>query len=292
VSKSPTAVVGIVDVHVHGGPSLTPRHGLDPAIVAENLKVGISLTVLKAHEGSTVERATLCGGGAIGGVVLNSPVGGANAEAVEVAGRLGGRLVWLPTVSSSTHHAHMSGSELAVINSIDFDVVRVVENGTLIPEWHDVLDVVAAQDMVLGSGHLSCADTLVVFKEARRRGVHRLLVNHPMMSFLGWEDGMESEFQALEAFLELGIIPDLLTEGDGRRSLSLLDVYPDELLVFGSDQGHASCPRISEVLPAWVDALVERIGLARATAILCTSGRDLVGVKDDGRAAERLTLAQ
>ena len=89
----------MADLHVHAAPSLLPRHGDDRATVAAERAVGFSTVVLKAHEGSTVERATCAGDGAFGGIVLNSPVGGANPDAVEVAARLGGRVAWMPTVS-------------------------------------------------------------------------------------------------------------------------------------------------------------------------------------------------
>ena len=42
------------------------------------------------------------GDGAVGGIVLNSPVGGANPDAVRLAAALGGRIVWMPTVRPGT----------------------------------------------------------------------------------------------------------------------------------------------------------------------------------------------
>ena len=62
----------------------------------------------------------------------------------------------------------------------------ITEDMALRPEWFDVLDVVAAHDLLLASGHLSAAETVVLFTEARRRGVQRLMVNHPMLAFLHW----------------------------------------------------------------------------------------------------------
>jgi len=43
----------------------------------------------------------------------------------------------------------------------------------------EVLDVVARNDMVLASGHLHISETWLVFEEARRRGVNRLVLTHP-----------------------------------------------------------------------------------------------------------------
>jgi uncharacterized protein DUF6282 len=42
-----------------------------------------------------------------------------------------------------------------------------------------VLDVVARTGMALASGHLHVSETWLVFEEARRRGVERLVFTHP-----------------------------------------------------------------------------------------------------------------
>jgi isocitrate dehydrogenase len=62
----------MADLHVHAAPSLLPRHGDDRTTVVAERAVGFSTVVLKAHEGSTVERAAVAGDGAFGGIVLNS----------------------------------------------------------------------------------------------------------------------------------------------------------------------------------------------------------------------------
>src|SRR5215831_10393764 len=132
----------MADLHAHAAPSLLPRHGDDRATVAAERAVGFSAVVLKAHEGSTVERAAAAGDGAFGGIVLNSPVGGANPDAVEIAARLGGRVVWMPTVSARTHKAGATSPELSVHRGFELRPVDVIANGALLPQWFDVLDTV------------------------------------------------------------------------------------------------------------------------------------------------------
>ena len=53
------------------------------------------------------------------------------------------------------------------------------ERGALREEVKPILDLIAEHDVVLSGGHLSIAEIFAVFEEARRRGVRRLLVNHP-----------------------------------------------------------------------------------------------------------------
>ncbi|MEP7178880.1 MAG: DUF6282 family protein [Pseudonocardiales bacterium] len=266
----------MTDLHVHAAPSLLPRHGNDAETAAAQRQVGFSTIVLKAHEGSTVARAAALGDGVHGGIVLNSPVGGANPDAVEVAARLGGRVVWMPTVSAPNHKRGASSPELSVHRGFELRAVDIIDRtGDLLPAWHDILDVVAAHDLLLASGHLSADETTLLFTEARRRGVQRLMVNHPLMAFLHWNDEAAQVLQALDVHLELGILPDLLGDAD-HASLNLTRSYPASLLVFGGDLGHAHYPGPDSAVAPWLHDLEARIGVARATAIMTTQTRSLL----------------
>ncbi len=263
---------GIIDFHVHSAPSLAPRHSHDPETLIEARAAGISQFVLKAHEGSTAERAALLGEDAIGGVVLNSPVGGANPDAVAVAAALGARVVWLPTISSPTHIAANSNPELSAHRGISFREVPVVDAATheVRPEWIEVFDEVARHEMVLASGHLNMDEAVIALQTARQRGVQRLIVNHPGLLFLGWRDDHARKFQALDVNLEIGVLADLLASNSGPRTEDLLESYPHELLVFGSDLGHRDYPPIAQGIRDWVerlDPILGDSGLERAARL-------------------------
>lgn len=267
---------GVVDVHVHSLPSLLPRHANDADTVAASEQVGVALSVLKAHEGSTAERAVLAGSAAIGGIVLNSPVGGANPDAVEVAARLGGRVVWMPTISAPAHHAAKGEQELDVHRGIDFRRVEILEHGALMSEWHEVLEVVAAHDQVLGSGHLRCHEALVLFRAAREHGVDRLLLNHPVMPFIDYRQEDAKALMDLGAHLELSILADIMVQGRAPTSIDLAEQYPAELLVLGGDLGHRDHPTLSDALPGWLGGLAARVGDTVTESIVATNGRRLV----------------
>jgi hypothetical protein len=242
----------MVDLHVHASPSLLPRHGNDAETVAAENALGFSAVVLKSHEGSTVERAASRGGGVYGGIV-----------------------VWMPTVSSAAHKAGASSPELNVHKGFELRLVNVFDGERLRPEWPEILDIVAQHDLVLASGHLSADETVLLFTEADRRGVTRLLVNHPMMPFLGWHEQAAADLRGLGAHLELGILPDLLGPAD-HTSLELLDRYPHELLVFGGDLGHAHYPTPAAAVPHWLIQLEKRIGTDAAHSIMTSNGRKLL----------------
>jgi hypothetical protein len=276
-------ISGVADLHVHGAPSLVERHGLDHEVLGAHGSVGIDFAVLKAHEGSTAERALIAaqreeasGVTVVGGIVLNSPVGGANPDAVEVAARLGGRVVWMPTVSAPAHIASPSSPSQSVHRTMVFRQVDVVDDdGALLPAWRDVLDVVAEHDMLLASGHLTCSQSLVLFRAAKAAGVTRMLLNHPRMTFLEWDDAAAPEFAQLGVVLELGILPDILTT-DGPPSTTLGAVYPHDMLAFGGDLGHAHYPTMAQALPGWLGDLERCVGESDTELIMTTVGRRLV----------------
>ena len=58
-ARAALVISGVADLHVHGAPSLVPRHGLDHEVLGAHGTVGVDFAVLKAHEGSTAERAVL-----------------------------------------------------------------------------------------------------------------------------------------------------------------------------------------------------------------------------------------
>ena len=255
-----TVIDGIIDFHVHSAPSLAPRHSHDADTLKEARAAGVSRFVLKAHEGSSAERAALLGDETIGGVVLNSPVGGANPDAVAVAAALGARVVWLPTISAPAHIAASSNPELSPHKGISFREVPVVDDGVLRPEWFDVLDEVVRNDLVLASGHLTMDEAVVALEVARQRGVQRLVINHPGLPFLGWRDEHLDQFRALGAHLEIGVLADILAGEAGPTTEDLVASYPHELLVFGSDLGHRDYPPIAAGIRDWVERLDPILG--------------------------------
>src|SRR5207237_928779 len=70
--------------------------------------------VLKSHYTCTSDRATLVnklypGIQAFGAIALNNSVGGLNPLAVDIAGRLGCKVVWFPTVDSANELENVAG---------------------------------------------------------------------------------------------------------------------------------------------------------------------------------------
>ncbi|HYQ68179.1 DUF6282 family protein [Actinophytocola sp.] len=184
-------LTGAVDLHTHPGPSPFPRRMSILDAAADAATVGFRALVAKSHHHSmqtdilALEQAGLADipVKVYGGVALNNTVGGLNPYAVELALRMGGRVVWFPTIASRAHldfHAHNhSGFPVAGIPLRDNEPITVLDDGRLSAATHDVLDVIAAENAILNCGHLPAAEIDVLVPGAVEAGITRIVVSHP-----------------------------------------------------------------------------------------------------------------
>jgi hypothetical protein len=196
---------GAVDIHLHIDPDTETRavDAIDIARMKFARAQGLRGFVVKNHYESTgavayLIRKEIPGVEAFGAVVLNRNQGGINPAIVEylATGIKGGpgRMVFMPTYDS----------ENAVRRSNDpkRPFVAVVQNGQLLPEVKEVLRLIAKHDLVLATGHLSPDQGLLVLEEARRQGVKRMIVTHPMDAGVFMTEAQMKEAAKLGAFLE------------------------------------------------------------------------------------------
>jgi len=182
---------GAIDMHIHSSPSLFPRL-VDHVEAAEGAKaLGLKAVVLKEHHGYTSDRMyfvrkLVSGIDVYGGVVLNNAVGGINPFAAEAAIELGAKIVWFPTLSAKNHLDQMGGpgfgksmQQKSKKKMVEKPITVLDEKGRLIPEVYEVIDLVAAHDIMLATGHLSIPEVRPLIKAAKERGVKRLYLNHP-----------------------------------------------------------------------------------------------------------------
>ncbi len=184
-------LVGAIDPHVHSGPSIAER-GLDHLELAQEAsKAGFAAVVTKDHDYSGVMTAALITKHypelrtkVYSSIVLNNVVGGFNPYAVEHTAAMGGKIVWMPTLAAENHlrwEKTGSWSHPASTQKMRPATGIPVLNGdkTVRDEVKEALDVIARTDIALASGHLHVSETWLVFEEAQRRGVKRLVLTHP-----------------------------------------------------------------------------------------------------------------
>ncbi|MCO5090922.1 DUF6282 family protein [Bosea sp. (in: a-proteobacteria)] len=185
-------LVGAIDPHVHSGPSIAPR-GVDHLeLLQQASAAGFAAVVTKDHDYSGVMTAELIKRHhpelktkIYSSIALNNVIGGFNPYAVEHMAAMGGKVVWFPTLAAENHlrwektsswqHPASTGkiraaSPVPVLND---------DRKTLRDEVKEVIDIIARNDMVLASGHIHVSESWIVFEEARRRGVKRMVLTHP-----------------------------------------------------------------------------------------------------------------
>jgi hypothetical protein len=206
---------GAVDLHVHPAPSPMPRRmdGAEAARLAG--EAGFDAIVVKSHHHSTVmeilalEQAGVDHGDAqlFGGIALNGQVGGINPHAVDLALKMGGKIVWFPTIASAKHiqhhhdHPNLKFPKLSIHLQPEDPIEVLGEDGRVLPEVIAVLESIKAHDAILASGHMAPHQITAVFEAAREVGVERMLVNHPNFVIEGTYDDAR-HWVSLGAYIE------------------------------------------------------------------------------------------
>lgn len=272
-----TAVLeGAVDLHVHPSPSPMPRRigTVEAARLAR--EAGFRAIVVKSHHHSTVTDVLalqdngldrLDGIEVFGGVALNGAVGGINPMAVDLALKLGGRIVWFPTIASPKHidhhaaHPNLRFPRVTVHVRPEAPIDVVDERGALRPEVYEILESIRDADAILASGHMAPDRITAVLEAAREVGVRRMLVNHP--NFV-----IEASLEEARRWVELGaVIEHSLCMYDERSTFHNWDVdtlvqwieaVGPEHSVLGSDLGQMSNPLPSESFQTIVERLLDR----------------------------------
>ena len=214
------ALEGAYDLQVHLGPDVIPRRIDDIDCAREFLAHGLRGFVLKSHYIQTGERAQVVtkavpGSRIYGAVTLNHSVGGLNPVAVEIAGRSGCKIVWMPTVDSANETAGRldGGTEKLpfwakiqrelVADGIAPPPLSVLDGSGRVSEaTRQCLERIARHDMILATGHLGRREIAALVRAAREMGVRKVVVTHaefPSQSLTGDE---QAELADLGATIE------------------------------------------------------------------------------------------
>lgn len=277
---------GAVDLHTHPKPAAIPRRMDIVEVARAAANAGYRAIAVKSHHHSMVPEIIALQDYALseipievfGGVALNHTVGGLNPYAVEHALRLGGRIVWFPTLDSHAHHcfhahSHFPSPAFALRSGPPITVLD--DSGALRPEVHEILQLIASEDAVLNTGHLGAAEIDVLVPAARRSGVRRVMISHP--DFVigsnpeqvgGWaEQGAHIEFCVGLYDRAEGLRDTDLTLDDLCR---FLDAVPPNHVIISSDTGPLRSPQpvhtVRRVLRGLLDLGRARADLAAAVA--------------------------
>ncbi|GAA1010074.1 hypothetical protein Aple_039610 [Acrocarpospora pleiomorpha] len=250
-------LVGAVDLHQHPGPSPFPRRMTILDAARDAAAAGFKAIVAKSHHHSMVTDILALGPAGLdelpvvvrGGVALNNSVGGLNPYAVELALRMGGRVVWFPTLSSAAHIEHHAGHDTGFPTPTmalrpDKVISILGEDGAVLPEVRDILSVIASERAVLTCGHLGVEETSKLITAAKQEGVDRILVNHPCF-VVGASTEQAGEWARQGAHIEHCLVM-YFGRSERRRDLAELLAFikaaGPERTVLSSDSGQKHNP--------------------------------------------------
>ena len=190
------ALEGAYDLQVHVGPDVIARRIDDIDCAREFLAHGMKGFVLKSHYIQTGERAQVVtkavpGSKIFGAITLNHSVGGLNPVAVEIAGRTGCKIVWMPTVDAENETAGRPDGgteklpfwakiqrELAAEGVAPPPLSVIDRSGSLLDPARRCLERIAKHNMILATGHLGRTEIFALVRTAKDMGLKKVLVTH------------------------------------------------------------------------------------------------------------------
>ncbi len=214
------AIQGAFDLQVHVAPDVIPRRTDDLDLAKDFLAHGLRGFVLKSHYAPTAERAKVVsravpGIESYGAIALNHSVGGLNPVAVEIAGRSGNKIVWMPTVDAANETAgRLDGAheklpfwakiqrEIAAAGITRPPITVLDPEGQISPDVRHCLELIAKHNMILATGHLGRHEIFPLVRTARETGVERIVITHaefPSQNLTGEE---QRELAGMGALIE------------------------------------------------------------------------------------------
>lgn len=265
---------GAIDTHVHPGPSPFPRRiGISDA-AQQAYGAGFKAIIVKSHHHSMVTDILAVKNACpeslpipvYSGIALNDQTGGLNAYAVEMCLKMGGRIVWFPTMSSQTHieshkHGGTQGFPTSTIALRPNKAIQITnDDGSPRDEVHDIIGIIAEQDAILTGGHLGADAIDTLLKTANKAGVKRMLVNHPNF-VVGATPEKCREWASLGAYVEHSIC--MYDRGiqtyqfDIADLLAYIEAVGPERTILASDLGQKQNPLPVESYERVIGALLQ-----------------------------------
>ena len=228
--------------------------------------------VSKCHHADTSGRAAVIRelmppqeyGMVYGSVVLNHSVGGLNPSAVMTCGKMGGKVVWFPTVDAAndaTYKQHHRDSALGQGNeqsSANGKIAILAEDGKLRPEVYPVLDAVRQQDLVLATGHLAPQESLALLQAATDMGIQKLLVTHVSLPITKADLDMQRAFLACGAWLEHCYYTPYHHLASWEEIIASIQLAGAEHIILSTDFGQCQSSDPAEGLRQFAQELYQR----------------------------------
>jgi hypothetical protein len=204
---------GAIELHCHSYPSIFPRKQTDWELIEDVKAAKMAGVILKAHEASTVDRATLIrlkepGLHIYGGLVLNEFTGGLSPQTVDAAIRQGAKIIWMPTISANQHCCHFGKKKTRFFNSArplenkEEGLTILDANKQLKQKVHEILALIGEANITLATGHLSAEEVSVLIDAAFEHRIEKILIQHADLGIAPVPIEMQKEFARKGAIIE------------------------------------------------------------------------------------------
>ena len=291
-------VKGAIDLHCHSGPSVMPRYFTHYEAMQEASDAGLRAILIKDHYYSATPTTEMLnkhfkhlGVKLLSGVPLNNQSGDLNIYAVEHGIALGARMIWMPTFASANHirHHHQDADfqfPKARKKMLEPKPLTVVdEQGRLLPEVLPILDMIAEHDVVLSSGHLHISEIWPLFEEARRRGVTRMICNHPTYVIDATNEDIKT-LASMGVYLEHSMC--MFAENSKFRFYEppildgLIKAGTVDKTILGSDLGQVGNPRVVDGFKSVISMCLD-LGYSESDVrkMVSTNAANLIGLEAD-----------
>ena len=229
---------GVIDTHIHTSPDIKSRilNDVEAAIDAKQEKM--QTIIIKSHVESTAGRAKIAelisGFKVIGGVCLNSSIGGLNPDAVKVTAELGGKIVWFPTISAPDISINYENTE-------------------------SILNIIAEEELVLATGHLKPYDIFLLLDYAKSLKIKKIIINHPLTGVVGATIDEQKEMSR-SAYLEHCFVA-CMEKHDNLDPEVIADAIKEigpERCIMATDFGQAHNPVPVEGMKMFIDSMMNQ----------------------------------
>jgi hypothetical protein len=257
-------------MHAHTAPALFPRPIKDTDLAKIALDYGMRGFVLKDHDSMTTHRAQYVkrnfpGLDPVGAIVLNRSVGGLNPHVVQAALHYGTKVVWMPSNHAKHHDEYFGTPDYPQLGRMRRQlpgpgVTVFDENNQLLPEVHQILDLVAEDDACLATGHLSLDEVRKLQDAAIDHGVRKFLVTHVNWALCKKDLDIQRELIAKGAYLEyvaISCVSPTFYEQSPTEVADWIKQTKGERIILSSDLGQGSGPPHPEGLRMLVFSLLD-----------------------------------
>lgn len=283
---------GILDIHVHAGPSVANRQVDAADMLKAAVVAGYRGVLVKDHYFPSCmgvkmvqEHCDAQGVEIYSSMCLNNSMGLFNLMALDAAINMGAKIIYFPTVSSKNHIDHHKGNFVGSgkMSVPETPVVYVDENGVMDPAAVECLKLMAEKDVVLGTGHGTAWEIDHLVEKALEVGVKRILVNHPQFH-IGASYEQMTKWAKLGAYIEMNVC--VFTSGSKLGSLDdqviadMLKAVPLEQMILDSDMGQNGNGSPVEGMYRFIRLLMDKFGLSEEdiNLIAKTNPAKLLGV--------------